>query len=202
MGGGTGSDGFIARGVLPRRIVVGVSGASGAALGLACLDGLREAGVESALVISHGAKLTIKQELNMSVDEFASHADAVYRNKDVGAAIASGTYPVDGMIVAPCSAKTLAGIANGYSDNLLLRTADVTLKEQRRLVLMVRETPLSAIHIDNMSKLSRVPGVMIMPPMLTFYNEPQTVDDMVHHIACKALDAVGVPCLDYQRWEG
>lgn len=200
--GGAGSDGFIARGALPRRIVVGVSGASGAALGLACLDGLREAGVESALVISHGAKLTIKQELNMSVDEFASHADAVYRNKDVGAAIASGTYPVDGMIVAPCSAKTLAGIANGYSDNLLLRAADVTLKEQRRLVLMVRETPLSAIHIDNMSKLSRVPGVMIMPPMLTFYNGPQTVDDMVHHIACKALDAVGVPCRDYRRWEG
>lgn len=187
---------------LPRRIVIGVSGASGAALGLECLDCLREAGVESALVLTRGAELTIEQELGMTSDEFAAHADAVYGNDEIGAAIASGTYPVDGMVVAPCSMKTLAGIASGYSDNLLLRAADVTLKEQRRLVLMVRETPLSAIHLDNMARLARVPGVMIMPPMLTFYNGAQTVDDMVHHIACKALDAVGVPCRGYQRWNG
>ena len=184
----------------PRRIVVGVSGASGAALGLECLDCLRKAGVESALVLTRGAEITIAQELGMTADEFAEHADAVYDNKNIGAAIASGTYPVDGMIVAPCSMKTLAGIASGYSENLLLRAADVQMKEQRRLVLMVRETPLSAIHIDNLQRVARVPGVMIMPPMLTFYNGPATLDDMVHHMAAKALDTFGIECGDFQRW--
>ena len=124
----------------------------------------------------------------------------VYDNKNIGAAIASGTYPVDGMIVAPCSMKTLAGIASGYSENLLLRAADVQMKEQRRLVLMVRETPFSANHVDNMARLARVPGVMLMPPMLTFYNGPATLDDAVHHIAAKALEAVGVSCDNYKRW--
>lgn len=184
----------------PSRIVVGVSGASGAALGLACLDGLRAAGVESALVLTRGAELTIEHELGMSAAEFAAHADTVYDNKNIGAAIASGTYPVDGMIVAPCSMKTLAGIASGYSDNLLLRAADVQMKEQRRLVLMVRETPFNPIHIDNMARLARVPGVMLMPPLLTFYNGPQTVEDMVHHIACKALGAFGIECEGFRRW--
>lgn len=136
----------------------------------------------------------------MTLDEFACHADVVYDNKNIGAAIASGTYPVDGMIVAPCSMKTLAGIASGYSENLLLRAADVQMKEQRRLVLMVRETPFSAIHVDNMARLARVPGVMLMPPMLTFYNGPATLDDAVHHIAAKALEAVGVSCANYKRW--
>ena len=188
-------------GVYPRRIIVGVSGASGAALGLECLDCLRKADVESALVLTHGAEITITQELDMTVDEFASHADVVYDNVNIGAAIASGTYPVDGMIVAPCSMKTLAGIASGYSDNLLLRAADVQMKEQRRLVLMARETPLSAIHIDNMQRVARVPGVMIMPPMITFYNGPTALDDMVHHMAAKALDAFGIECGDFRRWE-
>lgn len=183
-----------------KRIIVGVSGASGAALGLECLKCLREAGAESALVITRGGEITIEQELGMTVGEFASHADAVYDNGNIGAAIASGTYPVDGMIVAPCSMKTLAGIASGYSDNLLLRAADVQMKEQRRLVLMVRETPFSAIHVDNMARVARVPGVMLMPPMLTFYNGPATLDDAVHHIVAKALEACGVACADYKRW--
>ena len=138
--------------------------------------------------------------LGMTLDEFACYADVVYDNKNIGAAIASGTYPVDGMIVAPCSMKTLAGIASGYSENLLLRAADVQMKEQRRLVLMVRETPFSAIHVDNMARLARVPGVMLMPPMLTFYNGPATLDEAVHHIAAKALEAVGVSCANYKRW--
>lgn len=186
----------------PRRIVVGVSGASGAALGLACLDRLRDAGVESHLVLTRGAELTIAQELGMTAEAFAEHADVVHDNADIGASIASGTYPVDGMIVAPCSMKTLAGIAHGFSENLLLRAADVQLKEQRRLVLMVRETPYSAIHVDNMAQLTRVPGVMLMPPLLTFYNGPQTVEDMVHHIVAKALAAFGVECEGYRRWCG
>ena len=163
--------------VRPRRIVVGVSGASGAALGLECLKCLRQAGAESALVVTRGGEITIEQELGMTLDEFAAHADVVYDNKNIGAAIASG-----------------------YSENLLLRAADVQMKEQRRLVLMVRETPFSAIHIDNMARLARVPGVMLMPPMLTFYNGPATLDEAVHHIAAKALEAVGVSCANYKRW--
>ena len=183
-----------------KRVVIGVSGASGSLLGLECLKCLREAGAESHLVMSRGAEITAKQELGMDFDEFASYADVVYDNKNIGAAIASGTYSVDGMIVAPCSMKTLAGIASGYSENLLLRAADVQMKEQRRLVLMVRETPFSAIHVDNMARLARVPGVMLMPPMLTFYNGPVTLDEAVHHIAAKALEAVGVSCANYKRW--
>ena len=150
--------------VRPRRIVVGVSGASGAALGLECLKCLRQAGAESVLVVTRGGEITIEQELGMTLDEFACYA------------------------------------ASGYSENLLLRAADVQMKEQRRLVLMVRETPFSPIHIDNMARLARVPGVMLMPPMLTFYNGPATLDDAVHHIAAKALEAVGVSCANYKRW--
>ncbi|MGE9939513.1 UbiX family flavin prenyltransferase [Collinsella sp. SGI.180] len=183
-----------------KRIVVGVSGASGSLLGLECLKCMREAGAESHLVVSRGAEVTIKQELGMTLDEFMSYGDVVYDNRNIGASIASGTFPIDGMIVAPCSMKTLAGIASGYSENLLLRAADVQMKEQRRLVLMVRETPFSAIHVDNMARLARVPGVMLMPPMLTFYNGPATLDDAVHHIAAKALEAVGVSCANYKRW--
>lgn len=184
----------------PKRVVVGVSGASGAALGLACLDALRAAGAESHLVLTRGAEITVEHELGMSAAQFAEHADVVYDNRNIGAAIASGTFRTAGMIVAPCSMKTLAGVASGYSDNLLLRAADVTMKEQRKLVLMVRETPLNAIHVDNMARLARVPGVVLMPPLLTFYNGPQTVDDMVHHIACKALDALGFEPEGFRRW--
>ncbi len=183
-----------------RRIVVGVSGASGAALGLACLDQLRALDVESCLVLTRGAELTIKQELGMEPDEFAAHADMVFDNANIGAAIASGTFKTDGMIVAPASMKTVAGIASGYSENLLLRAADVTLKERRPLVLMARESPLSAIHLDNMARLARIPGVVIMPPVMTFYNKPTAIDDMVHHIACKALDVFGLEPANFRRW--
>lgn len=183
-----------------KRVIVGVSGASGAALGLACLDVLRDAGAESHLVLTSGAQMTIAQELSMDVGEFCSHADVVYDNGNIGSSIASGTFPVDGMVVAPCSMKTLAGIAGGYSENLLLRAADVQMKEQRRLVLMVRETPFNAIHVDNMARISRVPGVMLMPPMMTFYNGPVTLDDMVHHMACKAVASFGIEPRGYKRW--
>lgn len=184
----------------PRRVVVGVSGASGSVLGLECLRCLKSAGIESHLVLTRGAQITMQQELGMGPEEYASYADVVYDNKNIGAAIASGTYPVDGMIVAPCSMKTLAGIASGYSENLLLRAADVQMKEQRPLVLMARETPLSPIHLDNMARLSRVPGVRIMPPMMTFYNGPDGLNDMVRHIVAKALDVFGVECDGFKRW--
>lgn len=183
-----------------KRIVVGVSGASGAALGLACLDALREVGAESHLVLTRGAELTIEQELSMGIDEFRSHADVTYDNRNIGAAIASGTFKVDGMIVAPCSMKTLAGVSSGYSENLLLRAADVTMKERRPLVLMVRETPLNPIHIDNMQRLCRIPGVVLMPPLMTFYSHAQTVDEMVNHIAYKALDVFGLDPQGFKRW--
>ena len=184
----------------PRRLVIGVSGASGAALGLACLDALQGTGVESHLVLTRGGEITIEQELGMTPEQYAAHADVVYDNRNIGAAIASGTFRTAGMIVAPCSMKTLAGVANGFSENLLLRAADVTIKEQRPLVLMARETPLSAIHVDNMARLVRVPGVRIMPPLLTFYNGARSIDDMVHHIACKALDVFGIEAAGYRRW--
>lgn len=183
-----------------QRIVVGVSGASGAALGLAVLDALRAVGMESHLVLTRGAELTIEQELSMGVEEFCSHADVVHDNRNIGASIASGTFKTAGMIVSPCSMKTLGGIASGYSENLLLRAADVTMKERRPLVLMVRETPLNPIHIDNMQRLVRIPGVVLLPPLLTFYNGSQTVDQMVHHIACKALDVFGIEPEGFRRW--
>ena len=185
---------------VPHRVVVGVSGASGSVLGLECLKCLKSAGIESHLVLTRGAQITIKQELGMEPEEYASFADVVYDNKNIGAAIASGTFKTMGMIVAPCSMKTLAGIASGYSENLLLRAADVQMKEQRPLVLMARETPLSPIHLDNMARLSRVPGVRIMPPMMTFYNGPEGLNDMVRHIAAKALDVFGVECDGFKRW--
>ena len=184
----------------PRRIVIGVSGASGAMLGLECLRLLEPTDVETHLVLTHGAELTIAQELGISVEEFASHASVVHDNADIGASIASGTFRTMGMIVAPCSMKTLAGVANGFSENLLLRAADVTMKEQRPLVLMVRESPLSAIHVDNMARVARVPGVRLMPPLLTCYSGQLTVADMVHHVAAKALDVFGVETPGFQRW--
>ncbi len=182
------------------RVVVGVSGASGVVLGLECLDCLREAGVESHLVLTHGAEVTIGYEMGITAEEYASHADVTYDASNIGASIASGTYRTLGMIVAPCSMKTLAGIASGYSENLLLRAADVTMKEGRPLVLMPRETPLSAIHLDNMSRLARVPGVCVMPPVISCYNGPQTVDDMIHHLACKALERLGIEPSGFRRW--
>lgn len=184
-----------------KRLVVGVSGASGAALGLACLDLLREAGGwESHLVLTCGGALTVGHELNMSAEEFSRHADVAHDIDELGASIASGTFACEGMVVAPCSMKTAAGIACGYSENLLLRAADVTLKEHRNLVLMVRESPLSAIHADNLARLAHVPGVVLMPPVLTLYNAPRSIDDMVRHLAARALAVFGVESEALRRW--
>ena len=178
--------------VRSRRIVVGVSGASGAALGLECLKCLRQAGAESALVVTRGGEITIEQELGMTLDEFACYADVVYDNKNIGAAIASGTYPVDGMIVAPCSMKTLAGIASGYSDNLLLRAADVQMKEQRRLVLMVRETPFNLAHLRNMTAVTEMGGI-IFPPVPAYYHQPQSMEEATGLTVTRVLDLLDVP---------
>jgi len=128
-------------------------------------------------------------------------ADVVYENDDLGASIASGTFETDGMIIVPCSMKTVAGIACGYTDNLLLRAADVMLKEQRKLVLAVRETPFSPIHLENMLKLSRIPGVSILPLMLTYYNHPATIEDMERHIVGKLLQRFGIEAEGFRRWK-
>lgn len=183
-----------------KRIVVGISGASGIPVAVDILKMLRlEEDVESHLVISDSARVTIQYESPWSVEYIEQLADCIYDTHAIGGAIASGSFRNEGMIIAPCSMKTVAGIACGFSDSLLLRAADVALKERRKLVLLVRESPLSSIHLENMLKLSNS-GADILPLMMTFYNKPQTIEDMVHHLACKTLEKFGVETFGYKRW--
>ncbi|MDR2780295.1 MAG: UbiX family flavin prenyltransferase [Synergistaceae bacterium] len=184
-----------------KRLVIGMSGASGACIGISLLGILRNlTGWETHLVVSRGAVRTIETETDKTFDEVVSLVDRAHPIDDIGAAISSGTFRSSGMIIAPCSMKTLAGISCGYSENLLLRAADVTIKEGRPLVLVVRESPLSAIHLENMLKLARI-GVIIMPAMLSYYNS-LSVEDMTRHIAAKALDRFGIETPGFKRWEG
>jgi 4-hydroxy-3-polyprenylbenzoate decarboxylase len=183
-----------------RRIVLGMSGASGAAIGVAILKALAAVGdVETHLVITKGAERTLLHETDVSAEDLFASADYVYDNDDVGAAIASGTFRTMGMIVAPCSMKSLAGVACGYSDNLLLRAADVTLKERRKLVLVTRESPLSPIHLKNMLDLSYA-GAIIMPPVISYYNGHVTLDEITGQIAGKSLDLFGISVPGFARW--
>lgn len=185
-----------------KKIVIGISGASGIPLAICLLKVLRELpDIESHLVMTKGAEMTALQETDMSIKDIHALADVVYDCHDIGASIASGTFQVDGMIVVPCSMKTVAGIAHGYSDNLLLRACDVMIKEQRRLILVARETPLSSIHLDNLTYLSRLPHVMIMPPVLTYYHLPQTIEDMEIHCIGKILSVFGIELKNFQRWK-
>ncbi|MER5527623.1 non-oxidative hydroxyarylic acid decarboxylases subunit B [Streptomyces sp. NPDC002677] len=187
---------------MPRRVILGMTGATGAVLGVELLRRLREQpDVETHLVLSQWARATIHLETDLSVREVTDLADVTYAWNDQGAAISSGSFPVDGMIVAPCSMKTLAGIRTGYADGLIPRAADVTLKERRPLVLVPRETPLSEIHLENMLALSRM-GVRIVPPMPAFYNRPTTIDDLVGHIAVRVLDQLGIQVPSARRWDG
>lgn len=187
---------------MPDRIVVGISGASGAPVAVAVLEALRALGnVEVHLVVTGGAALTIKHECPQALAGICGLADVVHDNSDVGAAVASGSFRTRGMIVVPCSMKTLAGIASGYSDNLLLRAADVCLKERRRLVLGVRETPFSLVHIENM-RAATLAGAVVMPLALTYYTNPESVGDMTRHMAGKALDLFGLEPPGFRRWRG
>lgn len=182
------------------RLVVGVSGASGAVLAVNLLEQmLAYQDWETHLVVTAGAKRTIELEMTRTLSEIEALATRVYDLEDIGASIASGTFRTAGMVVVPCSMKTLAGIAHGYSDNLLLRAADVTLKERRPLVLVARETPFSRVHLQNMSLLASY-GVTLMPPMMTFYNHPLTLQDMQSHIVGKVLSEFGLECRDFRRW--
>ena len=186
----------------PERIIVAISGASGAPVAVELLRYLRQCpDIESHLIISRGAEQTIGQECELSVGEVIELADVFYDFNDIGAAVASGSFKTMGMIVAPASMKTLAGLASGYSDNLLLRAADVCLKERRRLVLAARESPLGTIHLRNMLTLSET-GAIILPLALTYYNHPRTVHDMTCHMAGKILDLFGLDLPDFKRWAG
>jgi len=185
-----------------KRLIVGISGASCANLAVMLLAAMRQTpGWETHLVLSNGAKRTIEHETPLTVSQVESMATVSYPTGDVGAAIASGTFVTAGMVVVPCSMKTLAGIAHGYSDNLLLRAADVVLKERRKLVLAVRETPLNLIHLNNMVTLASM-GVVVMPPVLTFYNHPQTLEDVQRHIVGKLMHEFGLETPGFKRWNG
>ncbi|MDP1512831.1 flavin prenyltransferase UbiX [Paenibacillus sp. CMAA1739] len=184
-----------------KKIIVGISGATGSIFGIRILQQLREAGVESHLVLSPWAIANIPYETGYTVKEVEAMADAVYSYKDQAARISSGSFRVDGMVVAPCSMKTLASIRIGMADNLLTRSADVMLKERKKLLLMTRETPLSSIHLENMLELSRM-GVMILPPMPAFYNHPASIEELVDHIVFRALDQFGIVTTAAKRWDG
>jgi flavin prenyltransferase len=186
----------------PRRIVVGVSGASGAIYGVRALEALRDVpGLETHAVISKGAAATIAYETGRDPAEVAALADVTYEETNLAAAIASGTFLTDGMLVAPCSMRTLAAVAGSLNDNLLVRAADVHLKERRRLVLMVRETPLHLGHLRLMSDVTAA-GAVVLPPVPGFYTRPETVADIVDHSVGKALDVLGIEHELFERWSG
>lgn len=183
------------------KIVVGMSGASGAIYGIRTLKALRECQVETHLVISKSAKKTIVMETDFRVSEVEALADYVYENENIGAAIASGSFKHDGMIIAPCSIKSLSALAHSYNDNLLVRAADVTLKEKRKLLVIVRETPLHIGHLKLMVTLAELGGT-ILPPMPAFYHRPKTIDDIINQTVGKALDQFGIEHQLFRRWDG
>jgi 4-hydroxy-3-polyprenylbenzoate decarboxylase len=186
---------------MPQRIVVALTGASGVVYGIRALEMLRQAGVETHLVLSPAAKITIAQETDHKVSAVAGLASIHYEANDIGASIASGSFPTQGMIVIPCSVKTLSAIANSYADNLIIRAADVTLKEGRPLVLMVRETPLHRGHLRLMD-LAAQAGAVIFPPVPAFYGRPQSLDEVVTQTVGRALLRLGIENQGYARWEG
>ena len=184
------------------RLIVGITGASGVIYGIRLLQMLRDLPeVESHLILSSGAKLNIALETDWQAKAVAELADVVYSDNDLAAAISSGSYPADGMVILPCSMKTLSGVVNSYADNLVVRAADVTLKEQRRLVLVPRESPLHVGHTRLMHEAATM-GAIICPPAPAFYNNPQTVDDVIDHSVGRVLDLFGIDCGKIKRWQG
>lgn len=184
-----------------RRLIVGMTGATGAILGVRLLEALNEVDVESHLVISNWARRTIEFETPYSFQHVRSLASVYYNSGDMGAEISSGSFLTEGMVVVPCSMRTLGSIAHGYGEHLVHRAADVVLKERRKLVLVTRESPLSEVHLENMLKMARM-GVTIVPPMPAFYNHPKSVDDIVNHIVTRVLDQFGISTPFAKRWDG
>jgi 4-hydroxy-3-polyprenylbenzoate decarboxylase len=185
----------------PRRLIVGITGASGSIYGIRVLEMLQASGVETHLIISQWAARTLAHETSYTLQQVQDLASERYPIGDVSAAIASGSFLTMGMVIVPCSMRTLGAIAHGVGENLIHRAADVVLKERRRLVLAVREAPLSEIHLENMLKLARM-GVSICPPTPAFYNHPTSLDDVVTYSAARLLDQVGVHLQDHERWLG
>lgn len=184
------------------RLVIGICGASGAPIALNLLQALQDKpDIETHLIISNAGKMIIQQETGMSPEEIEQLAGVVHDNNNVGASIASGSFKTDGMIIVPCSMKTLAAINCGYTDNLIQRAADVTIKEHRKLLLVTREAPLSAIHLRNMYELSQL-GVLILPPSVSYYTSPQTVEAITQQIVGKILDTFGIDYQQFKRWGG
>lgn len=187
-----------------KRLIIGISGASGVIYGIRLLEVLRDVPeVETHLVVSAAAAQTIGLETDYSAAQVEALADVTYRFRDIAAAISSGSFRTDGMIVIPCSMKTLAGIANSFSDNLLLRAADVVLKDRRRLVIVPRETPLHLGHLRLLTQVAEL-GAIIVPPMPAFYHRPQTIDDIINQTVNRVLDLVDVvlPADLFARWAG
>ena len=185
----------------PTRLIVGITGATGTIFGVRLLQMLHGSGVETHMVMSKWAARTLIHETQHPVEEVEALATHTYPLGDQGAAISSGSFVTLGMVVVPCSMRTLAAIANGLADNLIHRAADVILKERRKLVLVVRESPLHDIHLENMLKLSRM-GVVILPPVPAFYNHPQNLDDMINHVTMRILDQFDIHLDVMNRWDG
>jgi 4-hydroxy-3-polyprenylbenzoate decarboxylase len=181
-------------------LVIGITGASGVIYGIRLLEVLSETkGIETHLVISEAGETTIKQETNWKIDDVKALADFSYDINDIGARLASGSFKRDGMIVIPCTIKTMSALANSYAENLLIRAGDVTIKERNKLVLVVRETPLHLGHIRNMEQLTET-GAIIFPPVPAFYHKPKTIQDIVDHTVGKVLDIFGIEHHLFQRW--
>jgi flavin prenyltransferase len=191
----------------PRRIVIAITGATGAVYGVRLLQTLRALNapgaprIETHLVISDAAVLTLHEETGLARREVEALADVHHKSHNVGATIASGSYQTDAMVIAPCSMKTLAAVAHGLSDNLIARAADVVLKERRRLILMVRETPFNLAHLRNMTAVTEMGGI-VFPPLPSFYHKPQTIDDIVDHTVARVIDLLGIEQAGAPRWNG
>jgi flavin prenyltransferase len=183
------------------RIVIGITGASGVIFGIRALEALKALSVETHLILSRWSRATIAHETHYSLDQVEALASVVHHEDNQAASISSGSFKTDGMIIAPCSMKTLAGIRSGYGDTLICRAADVILKERRKLVLLARESPFSEIHLENMLALTRM-GVVILPPIPAFYNRPKTLDDVVTHVVGRLLDQFGLDMPGVCRWSG
>ena len=184
-----------------RRLNIGMTGSTGAIFGIRMLEALKHTDVETHLIISKWAQRTIEHETRHTLEQVRAMATVVHSQGDMGASISSGSFLTEGMVVIPCSVRTLGGIANGYGEHLVHRAADVVLKERRKLVLVVRETPLSEVHLENMLKLARM-GVVMLPPMPAFYNHPKTVEDVIDHIVMRVLDQFGIEAPFAKRWDG
>jgi flavin prenyltransferase len=185
-----------------RRLVVAITGATGAVYGVRLLQHLSATpGIETHLVVSDAAVLTLHQETGMQRRELEAFAHVVHKNRDIGASIASGSFQSDGMVIAPCSMKTLASVALGLSDNLIARAADVMLKERRRLVLMVRETPFNLAHLRNMTSVTEMGGI-VFPPLPSFYHKPASIEEMVDHTVGRVIDLLGIAHALAPRWTG